>query len=160
MAATDYRIMNHAKQFYVFRLEDGNIFNQQQRADYYAIFLVANNTPGAATRLCFYNPHVSQATGSLSGKLAGFSCLFNATFLSAQMRNVLHALPMFRKGGNPVYFLNPRQDYYLRELFEKMLVEVNNNYTFKYELLGNYLAEIIHHALKIQPDTTTFFMNP
>ncbi|WP_315818337.1 hypothetical protein [Paraflavitalea speifideaquila] len=37
----------------------------------------------------------------------------------------------------------------MRDVFEKMLVEANNNYTFKYELLGNYLAEIIHQALKI-----------
>lgn len=145
--------MNDAKQFYVFRLEERNrIIAHQQRADYYAISLVANNTPGAGAMLYFHNPHVPQAAGACPPKPTGFSCLFNAAFLSAKMQTVLHALPMFRKEVNPVYFLNSRQDNNIRELFEKMLVEVNNNYTFKYELLGNYLAEIIHQAMKIHAE--------
>lgn len=143
--------MNDAKQFYVFRLEEhGRVFTHQQQADYYAISLVANNTPGAGTMLCFYNPHVQQAAGSCPRNPTGFFCLFNAAFLSAKMQAILHGLPMFKKEATPVYFLNQRQDNNIRELFEKMLAEVNNNYIFKYELLGNYLAEIIHLALKIQ----------
>ncbi|AXY76259.1 hypothetical protein D3H65_20680 [Paraflavitalea soli] len=146
--------MNDAKQFYVFRLEERNrIFSPQQRqTDYYAISLIAGNTPGAGTMLCFHNPQVPQATGSCPPKPTGFFCLFNTAFLSAKMQTLLHALPMFRKEVNPVYFLDPGQDNNFRELFEKMLVEVNNNYTFKYELLGNYLAEIIHQALKIHTE--------
>jgi hypothetical protein len=144
--------MNDVKQFYVFRLEERNRVFAQQQADYYAISLVANNTPGAGAMLCFHNPHAPQTAGSCAPKPTGFSCLFNAAFLSAKMQTVLHGLPMFRKEVNPVYFLNPRQDNNIRELFEKMLLEVNNNYTFKYELLGNYLAEIIHQALKIHTE--------
>lgn len=146
--------MNYARQFHVFRLEENNTaFTPQQQAGYYAISLVSSHTPGAATRLCFYSPHTPQAAGSLAGNPAGFSCLFNTTFLSARMQDIFRALPMFRKNANPVYFLNARQDKRIRDLFEKMLQEVNNNYAFKYELLGNYLAEIIHYTLKIQSDT-------
>jgi hypothetical protein len=146
--------MNEAKQFYVFRLqENGNNFTHQQQADYYAISLVSNNTPGAEAMLCFYNPQAPHAGGSTERKRTGFSCLFNAAFLSHKMQDILHSLPMFRKGANPVYFLNTKQNNSINELFEKMLEEVNNNYTFKYELLGNYLAEIIHHTLKMEPYT-------
>lgn len=143
--------MNYAKQFYVFRLEEnGNTVTPQQQTDYFTISLVGNNIPGAKTMLCFYGP---QAAGSLPGNPAGFSCLFNTAFLSGKMQGIFRALPMFRQNANPVYFLNQRQDKRIRELFEKMLEEVNNNYTFKYELLGNYLAEIIHYALKLQSAT-------
>lgn len=146
--------MNYAKQFYVFRLEDnGRSVTPLQQTGYYTISLVSNDTPGAKTMLCFYGPQAPQAAGSLPGNPAGFFCLFNTTFLSARMQSIFSALPMFRKNANPVYFLNHRQDKRIRELFEKMLAEVNNNYTFKYELLGNYLAEIIHNALKIQSAT-------
>jgi AraC family transcriptional activator of pobA len=145
--------MNDVKQFYVFRLEERNRnFAQQQQADYYAISLVASNTPGTGAMLCFHNPHAPQAAACSPPKPTGFSCLFNAAFLSVKMQTVFQALPMFRKEVNPVYFLNPKQDNYIRELFEKMLVEMNNNYTFKYELLGNYLAEIIHQTLKIHAE--------
>jgi AraC family transcriptional activator of pobA len=147
--------MNDAKQFHVFRLEENaKAFSHQQQADYYTISLISTYTPGAETMLCFYNPHAPQAGGSLTGKLAGFSCLFNTAFLSAKMQGIIHNLPMFRKGANPVYFLNSGQDACIRELFEKMLAEVNNNYIFKYELLSNYLAAVIHHALKIQSDSS------
>ena len=144
--------MNDAKQFFVFRLEERNRIFAQQQADYYAISLVANNIPGAGAMLYFHNPHAPQAAGPCPPKPTGFSCLFNAAFLSVKMQTALQGLPMFRKEVNPVYFLNSRQDNNIRELFEKMLVEVNNNYTFKYELLGNYLAEIIHQAMKIHAE--------
>lgn len=147
--------MNEAKQFYVFRLkESATTFTHQQQDDYYAISLLSNNTPGSGAMLCFYNPqHTLPAGRSVPARSDGFSCMFNAAFLSQKMQGILQALPMFRKEDNPVYFLNPKQNNSISELFEKMLEEVNNNYTFKYELLGNYLAEIIHHALKINTNT-------
>ena len=144
--------MNYAQPFYVFRLEEvDNFFLHKPNAEYYGVGLIANNTPGAAAMLCFCHPQSTREAGLLPREPAGFACLFNGAFLSARMREIIQSLPMFKKGTAPVYFLNPAQDNYFRELFEKMLVEVNNNYTFKYELLGNYLASIIHHALKIQP---------
>ena len=154
MAAAETATMNEVKQFYVFRLqENGNSFTHQQQADYYAISLVSNNTPGVEALLCFHNLQAPQPGGSIAYQRSGFSCLFNAAFLSHKMQDVLHALPMFRKEARPVYYLNKKQNNSVRELFEKMLEEANNNYAFKYELLGNYLAEIIHHALKMQPNS-------
>jgi AraC family transcriptional activator of pobA len=153
VTAAETATMNEAKQFYVFRLqENGSSFTHQQQADYYAISLVSNNTPGAEALLCFHNPQAPQPGGSIVYQRPGFSCLFNAAFLSQKMQDALHALPMFRKEARPVYYLNKKQNNSVRELFEKMLEEANNNYAFKYELLGNYLAEIIHHALKMQPN--------
>lgn len=146
--------MNEAKQFYVFRLKESTTtFTHQQQDGYYAISLLSHNTPGSGAMLCFYNPHTLPAGRSVPARSDGFSCMFNAAFLSQKMQGILQALPMFRKEDSPVYFLNPKQNNSISELFEKMLEEVNNNYTFKYELLGNYLAEIIHHALKINTNT-------
>ena len=145
--------MNYAKQFFVCRLEElDKVAFYQQKTGYHAISLIAGNTPGAEIRLCFCNPQGYRAGDPLPHKQAGFACFFSTAFLSAKMHEMLQALPMFRKGTCPVYFLNPAQGNHIRRLFEKMLEEVNNNYTFKYELLGNYLATIIHQALKIQPE--------
>lgn len=122
----------------------------QQQADYHAISLIAGNTPGAATMLCFCNPQ-KPCTGEPLFPRAGFACFFSTAFLSIGMHNKLLTLPMFKKGTCPVYFLNSAQGNHIQRLFEKMLEEVNNNYTYKYELLGNYLATIIHHVLKMRP---------
>jgi hypothetical protein len=142
--------MKHVNQFHVFRLEENDRTSfRQPGGDYYAICLISNHTPGTGAQLHFHHPQAKQAAVSLSRKPAGYSCLFNASFLSDKMQGLLQSLPMFSKGANPVYFLNAAQDLLIRDVFEKMLEEVNNNYTFKYELLGNYLAEIIHQAMKI-----------
>jgi AraC family transcriptional activator of pobA len=37
------------------------------------------------------------------------------------------------------------------QVFDKMLGEIRSEYKFKYDLLRNYLTELIHYALKIQP---------
>ncbi len=144
--------MSYAKQFYVCRLEEvDKIAIHQQQTGYHAISLIAGNTPEATTMLRFCNPQGPQAGDPLPKKHAGFACFFSTAFLSTRMHDMLQSLPMFKKGTSPVYFLNPAQGNHMRRLFEKMLEEVNNNYTFKYELLGNYLATIIHQVLKIQP---------
>lgn len=145
--------MKYAKPFYVFRLEEQDkAFTPQQQTDYYAITLIGDNTPGGGSRLYFYNPHEPQAA-LLPRQSTGFSCLFHTSLLSIKMHDQMQALPMFRNGANPVYFLNPLQNKRIRGLFEKMVQEVNDHYAFKYELLGNYLAEIIHQVLKIQANT-------
>jgi len=142
----------YAKPIYVFRLEDAALYNTcRQDIAYYAICLVANDTPGTGATMRFVHPQTPRAPGSLPGNPSGFSCLFNVAYLSEKMQSILHALPMFRKGASPVYSLNAVQVERFRRLFEQMLEEVNNNYAFKYELLGNYLAELLHQVLKLQP---------
>jgi AraC-like DNA-binding protein len=37
-----------------------------------------------------------------------------------------------------------------------MLAEINSEYRFKYDLLRNYVTELIHYALKIQPSEVLY----
>ncbi|MDF2193648.1 hypothetical protein [Paraflavitalea sp. CAU 1676] len=142
----------YANPIYVFRLEDKELYHTcRQEIPFYAICLVANDTPDSGATMRFVHPQADRSAPPLAGTLQGFSCLFNAACLSEKMQNILRALPMFRKSGSPVYLLNPVQVDRFRRLFEQMLEEVNNNYAFKYELLGNYLAEMLHQVLKLQP---------
>jgi AraC family transcriptional activator of pobA len=144
--------MNHLQLFYVFRLEENRQALVRQQRGYYTISLLNQQSPVAGSRLLFQHAHALHAGESIPTQ-TGFSCMFNAAFLSAKMQQALQALPMFKKEADHSYELNSKQNNALRSLFEKMLEEVNNNYAFKYELLGNYLSEIIHHALKMQPVT-------
>jgi AraC family transcriptional activator of pobA len=147
--------MSHLPLFHIFRLEENRqALIRQQQTDYYSISLLEQPPPAAGSMLLFRQPNALQA-GELSNQQTGFSCMFNASLLSGKMQQMLQALPPFRKEASQVYVLNPKQNNMLRALFERMLQEVNTNYTFRNELLGNYVAELIHHALKMQPATST-----
>lgn len=41
-------------------------------------------------------------------------------------------------------------------IFNKMLDEIASDYTYKYDLLRNYVTELIHYALKRQPSETLY----
>ncbi|WP_276479927.1 hypothetical protein [Paraflavitalea pollutisoli] len=143
----------YAKPIYVFRLEEEDrIVRYPPESSYYAISLIAMPAPGAGGILCFHPLQTPQTGEAPAMPATGFSCLFNAAKLSHHLQRSLPLLPMFKKDGIPVYWLLPGLHANLHALFEKMLMELNNNYAFKYELLANYLSQIIHQALKLQPE--------
>ncbi len=58
---------------------------------------------------------------------------------------------MFKIGGKPAFLLNEAQDEYLSGIFLKMIAEINSDYRYKYDLIRNYVTEMIHAAMKIEP---------
>ncbi|RWY53697.1 helix-turn-helix domain-containing protein [Mucilaginibacter gilvus] len=101
--------------------------------------------------LVFFNPFVPYTFENLNNEHSGRFCIYKESFFTEMMRSNIHELPMFAPGANPVYVLNSEQDSYVFAMFEKMLAEINSDYRFKYDLLRNYITELIHYAMKIQP---------
>jgi len=58
---------------------------------------------------------------------------------------------MYMPGAKPAYILNKKQDKAVSAIFEKMLEEMQGDYRFKYDLIRNYIMEMVHYALKMQP---------
>lgn len=105
--------------------------------------------------LLFSNPSTSYSWEAISDTQKGFFCLFTASFLQSGTPHFsLHQLPMFKVGGEFVYFLNTSQQHIISELFEKMVAEIGTSYIHKYDLLRNYVQLIIHEAMKMQPAET------
>jgi AraC-like DNA-binding protein len=63
---------------------------------------------------------------------------------------------MFTMGSKPSYILNKSQDKHVSQIFTKMLEEIDSEYVYKYDLLRNYVTEMIHYALKMQPTETLY----
>jgi AraC-like DNA-binding protein len=63
---------------------------------------------------------------------------------------------MFIPGNKPSYALNKTQDKFVAQIFEKMIDEIKSDYVFKYDLIRNYIMEMIHYALKMQPTETLY----
>jgi AraC family transcriptional activator of pobA len=102
--------------------------------------------------LIFFNPHIPFAWEPLSREQPGFFCLFRKEFLKENERNEsLQNSPLFKIGGNPVFFPGKARLKYLNGIFAAMLAEIGSDYIYKYDLLRNHLNLIIHEALKMEP---------
>lgn len=88
---------------------------------------------------------------------SGYFCIFSHEFLTAtQSGIVLDNLPIFKAGGYPVFQLNDNQVKELTYLFEKMTKEMESDYAYKYDLLRNYVLELIHYGQKLQPNVDQY----
>ncbi|MEJ7664065.1 MAG: hypothetical protein WKG07_33320 [Hymenobacter sp.] len=65
----------------------------------------------------------------------------------------LQGSPLFKIGGDPVFFLAEAQLATARYLFQQLLAEHDSEYLHKHELLRNYVNLLLHEALKMQPHT-------
>jgi AraC family transcriptional activator of pobA len=101
--------------------------------------------------LLFFNPQVPYTWQALADDPTGFFCIFREEFFSERGGAGLIDLPLFQPGGTPAYVLTADQDAEVSGLFEKMLAEIDSDYPLKYDLLRNYVSEVIHYALKLRP---------
>lgn len=103
--------------------------------------------------LLFASPKVPYNYIPQDEKQSGYFCIFTDEFLAASRTGILlDELPIFKPGGYPVFQLNSSQVKELSLLFEKMSRELAEDYAFKYDLLRNYVLELIHFGQKLQPD--------
>lgn len=85
---------------------------------------------------------------------SGAFCIFTEDFLSKNKSGVsLEDLPIYKPGGYPIFQLSDEEADEIALLFKKMFKEIESDYAFKYDLLRNYLLELIHYGQKLQPAT-------
>jgi AraC-like DNA-binding protein len=107
--------------------------------------------------LLFATPLIPYNYVPLDENQAGFFCIFSEDFLTQDNSGVrLRELPVFKPGGNPVFFLHDEQIEDIRYIFKKMFREIESDYAYKYDLLRNYVIELIHFGQKLQPATSLF----
>jgi len=155
--------------FNVFRKEDFHKHHKAplkySRRDFYkislfrgrAIYHYADKSIEVdGTSLLFFNPQVPYTIEALTDEGTGYFCIFKESFFTEMLRSNMHDLPMFAVSGRPSYLLNNVQQEYVSAVFEKMLDEIKSDYKFKYDLLRNYVTELIHYALKVSPIETLY----
>jgi len=85
----------------------------------------------------------------------GYFCIFTDEFLVQSKSGVLlDALPIFSPGAYPVFQLTDEQRDEMLTIFKKIQTEIASNYLYKYDLIRNYVLELIHYGQKLQPLTT------
>lgn len=107
--------------------------------------------------LCFATPKIPYNWLPQDESQSGYFCIFTADFLLPSKSGVvLDDLPIFRPGGYPVFELSEKETEEVQYIFKKMYDELSSDYEYKYDLMRNYVLELIHHGQKLQPLPTMF----
>ena len=150
------------KGFKIFQIEsDSNATRIYSRKDFYKICLTTGKSiihyadrsfEQEGTILFFGNPHIPYSWETISTSYVGYTCLFSEEFLKASERSEsLLQSPLFKIGGTPILKITEKQRDFLNTIFQKMIDEQQSDYTYKDDLVRNYIHLIIHEALKMQP---------
>ena len=162
-------INNEIGHFNVFNIADTlkevkrkNVMPYNRRA-YYKISLIrGKNRAEYADKvinikknaLLFATPKVPYHWIPQDENQAGSFCVFTDAFLiKTKSGVVLDELPIFKSGGYPVFEITDEEADEIGLIFTKMKREIASDYEYKYDLLRNYVLELIHYGQKLQPAT-------
>ncbi|MDN3692780.1 helix-turn-helix transcriptional regulator [Chryseobacterium tructae] len=85
---------------------------------------------------------------------SGSFCVFTEDFfIKDASYNNLESLPIFQPGAIPIFEIEDEQADEIEFLFKKIKKEIDSDYIFKYDLIRNYVSELIHYGQKLQPAT-------
>lgn len=156
--------------FNVFNIEELNASKKgvmpYNRRAYYKISLISGrNTAEYADKvidieknaLLFATPKIPYHWLPQDDNQSGFFCIFTDDFLTKNKSGMLlEELPIFQPGGYPIFQLQDDLYTELKSIFSKMFKELSSDYAYKYDLLRNYVMELIHYGQKLQPTTVLY----
>lgn len=101
--------------------------------------------------ILFATPKIPYRYTPQSQDQSGSFCVFTKEFLSKSKTGlIIDELPIYQPNSDFVYQLNDEQYQEMEEVFKKMNTELSSDYAFKYDLLRNYVLELIHKGQKLK----------
>ncbi|MFC3756649.1 helix-turn-helix domain-containing protein [Chryseobacterium tructae] len=151
-------------QFNVFKIED-RIYSGMTsptfiRRDFHKIMWFQGDNvfhygdrsiPIAGNTLLFFHPYIPYTYEPLTSDSKGYFCVFKDEFLKDNFRSNLFELPLFTADAYPVFALKEEEATEVKAIFEKISKEMNSDFRYKYDLIKNYISELIYFGLKLQP---------
>lgn len=148
--------------FNVFRLDDFVGCNAKpipySRKDFFKITLLkGNNRIFYADKtieckdysIVFANPLIPYKLEPLDNQLSGYFCIFTEEFFSKHSSGLDY--PVFKPGNNQVFQLSETEYNTNESLYLSMFDDINSDYAYKYDVLRNYIFQLVHNAQKNQP---------
>ena len=158
--------------FNVFKIEDLIAKNNKKtampynRRAYYKISAISGRNKAEyadkvidieKNALLFATPKIPYNWIPQDDNQVGYFCIFTDDFLIRNKSGViLEDLPIFQPGGYPIFQLSDNATKEITEIFRKMHQELSSDYSYKYDLLRNYVLELIHYGQKLQPATALY----
>jgi AraC family transcriptional activator of pobA len=97
--------------------------------------------------LSFSNPQIPYQWTNRDQIESFIYCIFNKDFF--QQYGNIDQYPVFHPQGNHIFEITTEQAEQVKIIFDKMLVEIQSNYAYKYDVLRNLAFELIHLAMKM-----------
>ena len=158
--------------FNVFRIDDMIIHSAKNRAmpynrrAYYKISMIRGRNKAEyadkvihieKNALLFATPKIPYNYVPLDDDQTGLFCIFTPEFLvQTKSGTVLDDLPIFQPGGYPIFQVSDEQAEEISAILTKMHRELSSDYAYKYDLIRNYVLELIHYGQKLQPATSLY----
>lgn len=102
--------------------------------------------------ILFATPKIPYRYTPQDKEQSGFFCVFTKEFMSKSKTGLLiDELPIYQPNSDFVYQLNDAQYKEMEAIFLKMSAELPSDYAYKYDLLRNYVLELIHTCQKLKP---------
>lgn len=100
----------------------------------------------------FASPKIPYNYTHLCKDQSGHFCVFTKDFLPASKVGLeLDNLPVFSPHSDFIYQISREQFRQIESVFLKMHEEIKSDYLYKYDLLRNYVMELIHLGQKLKP---------
>lgn len=100
----------------------------------------------------FATPKIPYRYIPIDSNQAGHFCVFTPDFMPKSKTGFeLDKLPIFSPQSDFVFEISPQQYDDINLIFNKMHSEIKSDYAFKYDLLRNYVLELIHYGQKLRP---------
>lgn len=99
--------------------------------------------------IAFSNPQIPYSWERRDEIISGFFCIFTADFFN-QFGNISQ-YDIFKANGTHIFELTADNFEAASSIFEKILIEIDTDYVYKYDILRNMAFELIHLAMKLQP---------
>ena len=98
--------------------------------------------------LSFSNPQIPYNWTNREQIKSCIYCIFNKEFF--QQYGNIDQYPVFHSQGNHIFEISNEQADKIKAIFEKMQMEIQSNYAYKYDVLRNLAFELIHFAMKMK----------
>ncbi|MFT3682889.1 MAG: helix-turn-helix transcriptional regulator [Ferruginibacter sp.] len=141
--------------------KDGKVKMPYSRRTYYKISLINGRNKAAwADRevtiekyaLLFASPKIPYHYQPLDREQQGHFCVFTKDFLPSNKTGFnIDELPIFSRDSDFIYEINEVQYKEIAAMFSKMNAEIKSDYAYKYDLLRNYVLELVHYGQKLTP---------
>jgi AraC family transcriptional regulator, transcriptional activator of pobA len=107
--------------------------------------------------LLFATPKIPYNYVPMDKEQSGHFCVFTAEFITKNKIGIdLDELPIFKVDGYPVFQLSDEEASDIDLVFAKIHKEIGSEYIYKYDLIRNFVAEMIHFGQKLQPITALY----
>lgn len=150
---------------FIRKLREKNLMLYNRRAYYKISLIIGRNRAEYADKvidiqqnaLLFATPQIPYHYVPQDANQSGHFCVFTPEFmLKSKTGMAIDELPIFRPDGFPIFQLSDENVAEIKGIFKKMHREIASDYAYKYDLLRNYVLELIHYGQKLQPATALY----